>query len=411
MIALSNAGGSVKLTVFGTDVNTPGTVYASGGYTFSFSKSPVPGALYYWSTTEQGTRRGALADLAPTNFLTPPEADGNCVACHTLSRNGKRLAAIVKDGLWVVDVKKVIPPPRVFTSYMGQPVPAKWATFNPDTTRLVVAIKGQMRLVDGNSGGPIGGNNGVIMGPSPYGTQPDWAPDGKHVVFVQSNVADDRKVTSSSIAWLSVSGDVFSNPQISLQSTSATDNYGFPMFNWTSDWLAAERCNGNLEKDPSCQLLVARAQPGSSGQPLARANTLVNDATVAGGIHNSMPTWAPTDADGTQWVAFTSMRDYGTIFAPGSTFGTGKNQIWIAAIDSSKLGQGDPSFPAFRVPFVQLTENAHRPFWAEDAFVPPGNDGGPCLMSGDDCSMGICCNGLQCLPVGNTYKCGIPPPN
>lgn len=414
LLALSNAGGSTKLTVYGTDVNNKGKVYAKAGVNFSFSKSPVPGALFYWSTTAQGVRRGALSDIVPTNFLTPPEADGNCVACHTLSRNGKRLAADVNKGLWVVDVVKVIPPPRVFTSYMGQPIPNSWATFNPDTTRIVSAKKGVMRLLDGNTGGPIGGNNGVIPGPSPYGTMPDWAPDGKHLVFVQSAVADDRKITGSSIAWMSVMNDTFSSLQIILQSAGSADNYAFPMFNWTNEWLAAEHCTGNLEKDPSCQILVAKAQAASTAQQLVRANTLVNDTTVATGIHNSMPTWAPTAVDGTQWVAFTSTRDYGMVLAPGSTYGSGRNQLWIAAIDASKLGQGDPSFPAFRIPFVDLLENSHRPFWAEDAFIPPpgdaGADAGPCSTLGQDCSQSLCCNGLQCLPVGNTYKCGSPPP-
>lgn len=417
LLALSNAGGSTKLTVYGTDVNNKGKVYATNGANFSFSKSPVPGALYYWSTTVQGVRRGALSDVVPTNFLTPPEADGNCVACHTLSRNGKRLAADVQDSLWVVDVVKVIPPPRVFTSFAGQPIPNAWATFNPATTRIVSAKKGVMRLLDGNTGGPIGGNNGVIAGPSPCGTMPDWAPDGKHLVFVQSAVADDRKLTGSSIAWLSVMNDTFSSPQIVLQSAGSTDNYAFPMFNWTSEWLALEHCNGNLEKDPSCQILVAKAQAASTAQQLVRADTLVNDTTVASGVHNSQPTWAPTAVDGTQWVAFTSTRNYGTILTPGSTYGSNRNQLWIAALDASKLGQGDPSFPAFRIPFVDLTENSHRPFWAEDTFVPPPGDGGveggvPCAQAGQDCSNNVCCNGLQCIPVGNTYQCKVPlPPN
>lgn len=418
LLALSNAGGATKLTVYGTDTNNKGKVYASAAYDFRFSKSPVPGALYYWSTTAQGVRRGTLADLAPSNFLTPAEADNNCVACHTLSRNGKRLAADVGgENLWVVDVVKSIPPPRVFTSYNNAKIPNAWATFNPDTTRVVSASKGVLRLLDGTSGAPVGGNNGVIAGPAPYGTMPDWAPDGKHLVFVQSAATKDRNLATSSIAWLSVANDTFSAPQVLLQSAGATDNYCYPMFNPTSDWLAVAHGTGKgTDNDVTSQIFVARAQPNTTKDQLVRADTLVNDTTVATGIQNTMPTWAPTSADGLQWIAFTSTRDYGTILAPGSSYGNKRDQLWIAAIDTTKLGQGDPSFPAFRVPFLQLSENAHRPFWAEDAFNPPptgdaGVDGGPCLQDGADCSMGVCCNGLQCLPSGNAYKCGVPPPN
>lgn len=418
MIAGSNAGGAVSLTLFGTNTKAKGTVYASKPYTFTFSKSPVPGAIYYWSTTAKGVRRGTLDALAPSNFLTPAEADGNCVACHTLSRNGKRLAADVGgEKLWVVDVVKQIPPPRVFTAYNNAAIANAWATFNPDTTRIVSASNGVLRLIDGNTGAPVGGGNGVIAGPSPFGTMPDWAPDGKHLVFVQSAANKDRGLTASSVAWLSVAGDVFSGPQVILASAGATDNYAYPMFDPTSQWIAVARGAAKTDNDPSAQIMIAAAKAASTAQQQVRADTLVNDGTVATGVQNSMPTWAPTSADNVLWIAFTSTRDYGTVLAAGSTYGNKRDQLWIAAIDLTKLGQGDASFPAFRVPFVELSEDAHRPFWAEDAFVPPPvldggvPDAGPCLQLGADCTTGTCCNGLQCLPVGNTYQCTVPPPN
>jgi hypothetical protein len=232
---------------------------------------------------------------------------------------------------------------------------------------------------------------------------PDWAPDGKHLLFVQSATNKDRGFTGSSIAWLSVAGDVFSTPQLLLTSTGAKDNYAYPMFDPTSAWIAVARGTAGTDNDSTAQIMVAEAKPASTAQALVRADTLVNDGTVAVGLHNTMPTWAPTSADGLLWVAFTSTRDYGTVLAAGSKVGNDRDQLWIAAIDMTKLGSGDASFPAFRVPFVELSENAHRPFWAG---VP---DAGPCLTLGTDCSKGTCCNGLQCLPVGNTYQCTVPP--
>jgi hypothetical protein len=414
MIAGSNAGKEVALTLYGTTVQDKGKAWSSGPYKFSFSKSPVPGALYYWSTTAKGVRRGTLPDPGPTNFLTPAEADGNCVACHTLSRNGKRLAADVGgETLWVVDVVKTVPPPRVFTGYQNKDIPNAWATFSPDTSRVVSAKGGVLRLLDGSTGAPVGANNGVIAGPTPYGTMPDWAPDGKHLVYAESAVNKDRKLTTSSVAWLDVAGDTFSGRQVILQSTGPMDNYAYPTFDPTSAWIAVARGAGGTDNDPTSQILVAKAQPGSTAQQLVRADTLVNDKTVATGVQNTMPTWAPTSADGILWVAFTSTRDYGTILAPGSTYGDKRDQLWIAAIDVAKLGQGDASFPAFRVPFLELAENAHRPFWAEDAFIPPPQtDGGVpdagCVGQGQSCTMATCCQGLQCQPVGNAYVCAPP---
>jgi hypothetical protein len=112
-------------------------------------------------------------------------------------------------------------------------------------------------------------------------------------------------------------------------------------------------------------------------------------------------------------------------------------QIWIAAIDVSKLGTGaDPSYPAFRVPFTDLTENCHRPFWAVDALRPTGDAGAPggdsgaagdassadaassdagagdaaaCIPFGADCSSGLCCSGLVCFDNGTgVFTCNTP---
>jgi hypothetical protein len=214
------------------------------------------------------------------------------------------------------------------------------------------------------------------------------------------------------------------------------------MFNPTSDWIAFVR-GAKIEKDLTDQILVTQAQPGAPLQELVRANTLVNDTTVATGIENNMPTWAPSAAPDTQWVAFASQRDYGYVLRQGSKYGVQRQQLWIAAIDTDKLGSGDPSFPAFRVPFQELTEDCHRPFWAEDALnPPPPPDAGPpppppadadppppppdadppppdagppdvsppCVGQDGDCSSGVCCASLQCQPdtTGTIYTCQPP---
>jgi hypothetical protein len=122
------------------------------------------------------------------------------------------------------------------------------------------------------------------------------------------------------------------------------------------------------------------------------------------------------------WVAFQSKRDYGVILSPTSKYGDQKNQLWVAAIDVSKLGKEDPSYPAFRLPFQELTENNHRPFWAEDTTKPPpgdagtpdagppdsGTDAGTCVPRFGDCSSGgTCCDPYTCEPSGDgtAYTC------
>ena len=55
--------------------------------------------------------------------------------------------------------------------------------------------------------------------------------------------------------------------------------------------------------------------------------------------------------------------------------GTSVRQLWIAAVDLSKLTTSnvttiDPSYPAFRFSAQGLTENNHRPFWTVDVLPP-----------------------------------------
>src|SRR2546423_514527 len=80
----------------------------------------VGGAIYYWSTTVQGVRRGTLDGRDAGDYLTPPEAKGQCVACHTLSRSGKRLTiALPGDLLGLVDVVDTVPPVTFGPSSQG----------------------------------------------------------------------------------------------------------------------------------------------------------------------------------------------------------------------------------------------------------------------------------------------------
>jgi len=99
------------------------------------------------------------------------------------------------------------------------------------------------------------------------------------------------------------------------------------------------------------------------------------------------------------------------VFPPGGT-----QQIWVAAIDRSKVGQRradgglvDPSYPAFRFAFQDLNENNHRAFWALDVRVEQ-DAGTTCTMQGQPCSANtVCCGTTLCQPVSELeYQC-LPP--
>lgn len=414
----------MKVTIEGADPNSPGVFYVGKSIDIHFAKTAVPGAIYYWSTTQAGVMRAAVSDPAPTTFLTPNET-GQCVACHTLSRNGKRMGAdLGGENLYVVDVNAVSPPPAVFYKVNNKTIPNACSTFNPDATRVLSAKAGVLKLLDGDMGTPIGANNGVVPLAPKFGTQPDWAPDGLHIAFAYGVSNKDRNLQGSSIAMMDAANDAFSNLVIARQSSGNGDTYAYPMFDPTSQWIAYTHATGASDKNDAAKLFVAPAQANAMEIDLVNANTIVADGVVAVGIANNMPTWAPMEkAEDIRWIAFASKRDYGLVLGNGSSLGKEKQQLWVAAIDPAKLGSGDPSYAAFRLPFQLLDENNHRPFWAEDALLPcdggPCPDGGapdanpdvPCAFDGDDCSITACCAGLICSPNadGTAYYCTNPP--
>ena len=376
------AGSTMKLQIEALDPNAPDKLWQSPSYSLHIGPKRVGGAIYYWSTTAQGVRRGTLDGRPPANYLTPSQAKGQCVACHTLSRSGKRLSvAFPGDLLGLVDVVETVPPPVTFgpasQGFPGQNIAASWATFSPDDSKLAVAGQGLLTVRNARTAEVIAGPLELPAGTT--GSMPDWAPDGKHLVFAASIDAPidrlARHLQGSSIAWLTADGMGFAGFESIAKSRGIVatcvgkESYANPMFSPDSRWLAFSRGDCESEGDPSSEIILAPAQPNAPQNHLPLANTQVGPQRVTR-LQNGMPTWAPT-GDGTiAWVAFTSTRDYGAVLTEGSKVGARVRQLWVAAIDLSKASSGDPSYPAFRLPAQDLTENNHRPFWTVDVLPP-----------------------------------------
>lgn len=82
-------------------------------------------------------RKALVSDPIPTKFYTDPAAanSNTCVACHTLSRDGKRLAVgYGGEKLWEVSVPER---ERIVPSTPGSERASSWTTFSPDGTKLL----------------------------------------------------------------------------------------------------------------------------------------------------------------------------------------------------------------------------------------------------------------------------------
>ncbi len=129
----------------------------------------------------------------------------------------------------------------------------------------------------------------------------------------------------------------------------------------------------NSDSDPSARLWAALLHASAAPVELARANAPnpLLDASV--NLGNSYPKWNPSvgrGAAGTSrvmWVVFSSTRMYGLRTPASSGFGSESPRfalLWMAAVDPDKMAQGlDPSFPAFALPFQDLSASNHVPHW------------------------------------------------
>jgi hypothetical protein len=407
----------------------------------------------------------------PQAFLAPTASGGTmqrCIGCHFLSRDGQKMSYGNDDpdaddeysdlNTTLIDVatKKAA---QLAMNVGG------FQAFTPDHA-LVLATDGTggtmgtsttMSLFDGNSGAPA---VPATFSTGKRGTQPDYSADGKRVVFVEPasfsfsgttyKRFDDNHFTGGSLLTMSASGTSFGTPAPLLASRGENNYYpafspdgGFVVFNRVPLSGAAGACTGTATtagvcandafSNPNARVFI---MPSSGGTPIDL--TAINGA---GALANSWPRFAPTvqmyKGHQIAWVTFSSTRDYGDVvrnstpvsgapqhlcYPPESpeNVSTNKNvttdpsclqpQLWMAAIDLTAAGPGggDPSFPAFWLPFQDSTAHNHIAQWVVQIVPPPLPDGGacipgngPCTPANDQCCDGICCSGTNtcgCIP-------------
>lgn len=355
-IAESNRGYSVELTVSGVASATPTEQWVSKPITLYFSDSEVEGAIYYWSTGTAGVMKALVSDPIPVKFYTDPQAaDANtCVACHTLSRDGKRLAVgyggeKLREA-WVKDRTTVVP-----TAGQAERASA-WTTFSPDGKLLLVASGGKLTLIDADTGNPVGPNAGAV--PIPAGkvaTHPDWNALGDSVAIALGTKGGNKDIEGSSIAILPYNGGAWGTPNVIVAAGAAPDNNFFPVWSPDSKWIAYVNAQAKSKDAVSA---VLKLVPAAGGTPitLTRLNQRVNNVDGVTAIGNSMPTWAPSTKPGIFWLAFSSLRPYSVVRPKDDK----EDQIWIAAIDPTAT---DPGYAGFWAPFQSVDEGNHRAFW------------------------------------------------
>ena len=292
-------------------------------------------------------------------------------------------------------------------------------------------------------------------------TMPDWSPDGASVVYVlPSKVGawdqgggggggggggrnDDDHEFGGSLYTIPYSGNgQFGTPAPFLAS-KGENNY-YPSYSPDGQFVVFDRapndpsvsaidgCTGTAPQvvcpndsfsNPAARLTLVPNAAGSNPIDLEHANG--SPVASPQKLSNSWPRWSPfvQTYRGSRllWVAFSSTRDYGVLVRnhlsgmyqcypadsfqlPGAshhgTFDAACQQpkLWMAAINLSEAPNGDPSFPAFLLPFQDITTHNHTPQWTQEVANMPQPDAGACIPVGGGCQNdpGACCGGAAC---------------
>jgi hypothetical protein len=371
--------------------------------TFRFAAATIRGAIYYWDLGGGNILRirgdgTGLETFMPSPPVRPTSSPSRCVACHAISRNGRRMAAELWDGGdfgavfdltadLSVDPAPTLIPPSV-TRFLT-------ASFSPDNTRLVANAGTELFLMDGNTGARLPAGGAGL--PTTGSAHPTWSPDGTQIAYAAGHDG----------TW----GVDFRRSDLGIVDVTGVDSFGAPRTIASGSGLAVARPTWS----PDSALLAyqhsehsrIREDVGGGAPSIPRAGAVMlvtrDGATqwaleaMHGGARNSYyPTFSPFDEGGYFWLAFVSTRDYGN--AQAGTRGTGRRQLWVAAIRNTPTAGADPSAAPYWLPQQDVSHENMAAYWAEEACRA---DGRTCATSGE------CCSGF-CRDTGGGPVC-VPP--
>jgi hypothetical protein len=359
--AISGASaGAGPITYRLRGIDASGRLGETAERTLTVTTEPITGGLYYWNAAGTIDRfefgvRGARAE----RFLGVAETGGGvCVGCHTLSRDGRRIAVGTGIPTTTFQVFDVASRTRLFglgMGAMGFPSQPNFSAFNPDASELVTSGGMGLVLRSLGDGRPL---STITNYPS---SMPDWSPDGNHIVHVEhrgpelgASVNADgviRTVDWNGSAW--VPGAVLV--------VGGGNNY-YPAYAPDGAWIVFNR-------SPSNSASFASSGDGGTiagdGQLWAVASTGGEPIRLdrADFSSDSWPKFDPTiyvdRGRNLYWFAWSSQRGFGLRYGDGNRW-----QLWMSAFDPAAAASGaDASSPAFRLPFQDLATGNHIAQW------------------------------------------------
>ena len=358
----------LTLRVAGLDTAHPQSKGTAAAQHVDVTNENAQGGIYYWTTSGlAGIWRYDISkpEIPPAPYFADAARPAGCMGCHTLSRDGTKIAMTFDGGngrgtIFNVADRSVLVP---FDGVSKPVLHWDFATFDTTATKLVTVEGSQMylRALDGT----------MLAGPLPpvtaglLATHPEISPDNTKLVSVEFNGGYDAQAFNGSIVIRSfdAAANTFGAPRIHVPSAVNIANW-YPSFSPDGEWIAFTRTTSYSYNDGTAQTWLVKADGSQPPIQLATAN-------LTGNLTNSWARWVPfaqtfgPNNEKLFYLTFSTQRAFG-VRIPGG----GRPQIWMTPVFPSRATAGqDPSGNAFRVPFQDVNTANHIAQWTKAVVV------------------------------------------
>lgn len=422
-IAGEHPNGWLTATVTGTD-GMGGPVFQSSPVVVRFSPERVAGGLYYWSAPKQkeaGDSGGGTTYRLPfgaataTPFILPstPTNPTPCGGCHSVSRNGAVISfAACADQMASMATLAVAPthtPEQETISPAGSSARnARFTALNSDGSLVATTMFGHLQVLATSSGQLVDiGSPEALLPSGKLLTHPEWSPSGRRIAFTLYSTSapdgsgtrtiGDTRPEDGQIVTLELDAATGKATRLRLiLVTSASDGMSHYYPTWSPDerWLVVTAVprGTSAYTATAARLRLVSAELEMQTCPSASCFELAN-ASQGTDVSSTWAKLTPfSQADGSLiFVAFSSKADYGVLLPNTGPNGLHRAQLWMSAIDLSKTSPGsDPSFPPIWLPFQNLTQTNHLPFWTTTVTCASAGTAADACGDGQVCEKGIC---------------------
>jgi hypothetical protein len=366
--------------------------YTSGTQFWSIAPANLAGTIYYWAVNQGDVLRIQPGAAAPEQFIQKPPGV-ECVACHSVSRDGTTIVASQNGG------------------------PSPWATFNSDGTAIystaeasgfqAISPDGQWVLWGQSNGNFLAQPSWMVLSPqnaldvsaqmfqaTGWPVHPAWSNDGTKIAYGVRSDGNWLDFNNSTLWVVDVDTNIpaFSNPMQIVANDPGRPTVSYPTWSPDDQWLAFGRATQARTRGAAGELWLVHPD-GTNATRLDLANGFghIPDAETA---ENYEPTFVPVASGGYFWLVFVSERQYGNTLTNQDPV-TRTKQLWVTAVNINPQPGQDPSHPAFWLPGQELDNNNMRGYAALNE----------CKEIGETCEAGYdCCSGF-CVEIDGAFVC------